>query len=433
MPPTDHPAPQSSPRTLYITANSPGEISGFLVPVVRAVREHLPHLRVAVILLPCTFATGQEEAVASAIHGVDRVIPTRDVWRHILHGPPEPAAALVHLGGDLLYAALMAWRWKIPAWAYQWAQRKWDRFLAGYFVKTEADATRLRRQRISAERIHVVGDLVVDAVRSTLQAASPDPVPPFGYDILAGAPPHVVYMPGSRLTEFRLLTPFLLEVSDRVASKHAGARFSLLVSPYLPHDAILRALESRPDSKVGGVQGRLASGRGALVSPSGTSLALVEQHPLLTLATADVVVSLPGTKTGEAGALARPTLVILPFNRPDVVPWFGLLGLLDLIPFVGARLKGWLLWHLLHDRVGLVGQPNILAGRELVPELKAWLTPDDVAKGVLALIDEPAVALRMREGLMELYRPFEGAADRAVAVVAERISEITASGRGGAR
>lgn len=420
------PLPDLPPRTLYVTANSPGEISGFLAPVVAAARAQMPDLRVAVVLLPCTFATGQEEAVASALAGVDRVIPTRDVWRHILHGPPEPPAALIHLGGDLMYAALMAWRWKTPTWAYQWAQKKWDRFLAGYLVKTDRDAERLRGQGIGADRIHVVGDLVVDAVRTALDRAAADtglesPVPPFGRDIGAGPGPHLVFMPGSRLMEFSLLAPFLLEVCDLVAERHADARFSLMVSPYLPREAIARAVDAPPDDRVGGVRGCLSSDGTMLASPRGTRVALVTRNPHLTLAEADVVVSLPGTKTGEAGALARPTLVIVPFNRPDLVPWFGVLGLLDFIPWVGSKLKGRLLWHLMHDRVPLVAQPNILAGREVVPELKALLTPGDVARRVLGMLDEPTEALRMRQGLMELYRPFEGAASRAVAVVAKHL------------
>jgi hypothetical protein len=57
---------------LLLTANSPGEMAGWVRPLVKAwrAREVGP---ADLLLLPCTFATGQEERVARELEGIDRV------------------------------------------------------------------------------------------------------------------------------------------------------------------------------------------------------------------------------------------------------------------------------------------------------------------------------------------------------------------------
>jgi hypothetical protein len=431
----------STPAALYITANSPGEVAGFLSPMVDALRQALPQVRIAVLLLPCTFATGQEEHVARSLPGVTDVFTSDTILRLMQGPPPYPAAALLHLGGDLAYAARLARRWQTPAWAYQWAQPRWDKHLLGYFVKTAADEQRLRRQGIAPPKIHVVGDLIVDAVQVALTRSQ-------GQDQSQGellapatssaATPHVVLLTGSRLHEVRYLAPFYLEVADRVRQQHPGARFSLLVSPFLEFSSLRSALQLPPDSKFGGVSGRLDDSDPAvwtLQAPSGTVMRLIRAHPLKTMATADLVVSIPGTKTGEAGALARPTLMILPCNRPEEVPYIGLIGLLDWIPLVGKHLKGWLLRTLVQGKLGLLAQPNILANEEIVPELKGVLRPADVAQRVLGLLAEnladgaagdcAPLLTRMSQRLRELYSPSQGAARR----IAEHMAGSLALGK----
>src|SRR5690606_41466355 len=65
-----------------LTANSPGEVSTWLAPVVRALREKTPGARISVFLVPCAFATGAEKAVVAAMPGVDRAFGRAESWRH---------------------------------------------------------------------------------------------------------------------------------------------------------------------------------------------------------------------------------------------------------------------------------------------------------------------------------------------------------------
>lgn len=428
--------------TIYVTANSPGEISGFLVPVVASLRRHFEGARVVVVLLPCTFATGREEAVARAVPGVDDVIATRRLWSIIVRGLPEPGTALVHLGGDLMYAALLARRWGLPTWAFQWANPTWDRWIRGYFVKTEADAERIRRQGIAPERIEVIGDLVVDSVHSALGARAEVPaLPP---DALAPAAPHVVFLPGSRPQEVIFLSRFFLEIAEHVRAMLPGARFSLLLSPFLEWRNVRPGLQGPIDAAVGGIPGTLVTddGLACLVSAAGTRLELVWEGTLETMASSDFVVSIPGTKTGEAGSLGKPMLVLLPLNRMEDIPWHGLLGMLDWLPVVGRMIKLAIYRTMIDRYIGrLYSQPNLMSATPVVPELMGFLTPMLVADKILEIhgcepLGRPRLPLRgrvqsplgpyscngavesgwarMRADLRALYQPFSGAAERAV-------------------
>lgn len=441
-----HELPEAMRKTIYVTANSPGEISGFLVPVVASLRRHWVDARVVVILLPCTFATGREADVARAVPGVDEVLPLGRLWGLILKGLPYPAHALVHLGGDLLYAALLAWRWRIPTWAFQWANRKWDRWIRGYFVKTEADAERLRRQGIDPGRVHVIGDLVVDSVHVALGGGPPIPL-----EAPVPSAPHVVFMPGSRREEVTFLSPFFLEVAEHLHAVKPQSRFSLLLSPFVDWGGVRAGLEAPIDPRLGGLRATLSrdGNRWELVSAAGTRLEVVRQDTLRVMAECDFVVTIPGTKTGEAGTLGKPMLIVLPINCMEKIPWHGLLGMLDWLPFVGRAVKH-LIYSTMVDRYiqRVYSQPNLLAGRPVVPELMGFLSPMLVADKVLEVFGsrpygrEPmplrgrvegprgpysnngAVEsgyARIRTDLASLYAPFSGAAERAVSTVARAL------------
>lgn len=447
--------------TLYVTANGPGEISGFLAPLAAALRRSIPDARVIVILLPCAFATGREEAVARAIPGVYDVIPARRVWFLVVRGLPVRGDAIVHLGGDLMYAALLAWRWRIPSWAVQWAQHRWDRWFRGYFVRTEADRARLREQGISPERVHVIGDMVFDAVHLALRddAARPHATGrlPQAADAPTSSEPHIAFLPGSRDVEVVGLTPFFLEVAEHLRALWPGARFSLLLSPYVQWERIRDSLEHKPDPQTGGVQGTLVrengenggNGTWSLVTSGGARLSIVTEDTPTLLARSDFVVTIPGTKTAEAGSLAKPMLVIIPINRMEQIPWHGLLGLLDWLPLVGRQVKRLIMSTMIESYIGRVyALPNLLATSldkcAVVPEIMGFLSPMLVADKVLEVFGchppgRDSLPLRgrvqgplgpyshngavqstvtdMQKDLLALYAPHAGAADRLVAAI----------------
>lgn len=391
---------------ILITANSPGEIAGLLRPVARILKEKVPSASVKVALLPCVFASGREAAVAAAMEWVDEVYPPAR-FLSLLNGPkPEKKTILLHLGGDLIYAAQMARKWEVPAWAYIWAGKRGDRYFKGYFVRHEMDVSRLIKQGINPGKIFRVGDLVVDSVHGSLsERRDPDP----GEGCM-----RICFLPGSRLREIRALAPFFLEVAAGIRKAIPGCEFNLLLSPFLDRKETFSALRAGPDRKMGGLQGEVLEEDGVMRSPGGTVLRLVGESQYDFLSRADLAIAIPGTKTGEAGCLGVPLITIVPLNRIEEVPFFGILGLLDLVPWAGKHIKGMILEHFVKSRYGFVSQPNILAGREIVPEMVRHMTAGDVAVKALELLQDENGRRRISGELQELYSPHRGAAERLV-------------------
>ena len=137
----------------YITANSPGEIAGFVKPVITRLKRKFPDSTITAILLPCVFSTGTEADVLESLPGIDRVIPSGEFGSFRKSLRPEKKGAVLHFGGDLFYASLLSRKLKLPTFAYIWARKSLDKYFTAYFVKNEKDVERLLGQGIDREKI----------------------------------------------------------------------------------------------------------------------------------------------------------------------------------------------------------------------------------------------------------------------------------------
>jgi hypothetical protein len=371
---------------LLITANSPGEIAGWVRPILR--EWHDRGLGpVDILLLPCSFATGQEERVARTMPGVERVYRPHEYARLWWKGGRDYRDGnLLHLGGDLMYSAFLSWRWKIRSWSYLWARPWWDSAFAGYFTKDDWGVNWLKKRKVSAEKIHLTGDLVLDSVRQHVSQPTLE------------KKNQISYLPGSRSHEAAGLAPFFLELHRRLQKSHPGLQGYLHLSPFLPEDQLQQLLESDPDPKVGGQKGVLENG---VLRHGETQLHIATDRHYQHLSDSSLAISIPGTKTAEAGYLRTPVLTIIPTNRPEHLPSIGLTGLLDFLPG-GAKLKGRLLLRF-KPTVGLLAHPNILAGRALLPEVVEDLQVEPLARLANNLLTERKKLRDVSESLQALY------------------------------
>ncbi len=128
-----------------------------------------------------------------------------------------------------------------------------------------------------------------------------------------------------------------------------------------------------------------------------------------------------GANTAELARLGVPMVVALPLNKLEAMrAWDGLLGLLVNLPGVGivlARLINGVLQHF----IGLVAWPNIWAKREIVPEVRGRLRPDDLAEVVLDLMRHPQRLSEIQQRLL----PFRSEPGAAIAI-ANWIAELLA-------
>ena len=183
----------------------------------------------------------------------------------------------------------------------------------------------------------------------------------------------VALFPGSRFREVRKILPVMLQAALEICAQRSGTRFEVA--------AASEALAAEIQQQV--LKSSLP--RDAVRVGVGESSAIMQR--------ACVGIIASGTATLEAAYLR------LPFVLVYKVSW---------ITYCAARLV---------VRVKHLGMPNVLAGREIVPEfIQHRANPRFIAKAVLNLMNDPALRQRMIADFDEVAGKLgQGDADREAA------------------
>lgn len=484
---------------VVVVANSPGEISGWARPVVERLRAletrvapAFGGLGVVVVVPPCPFASGREAEVAAGIAGVDAVVAPSEYLRYALFGVVPKGlrplsgspGVVVHLGGDPMHSALLSRRLGYPAVLYTDRTAGFVGSFARFMVEDARVEAKLRKKGVPAEKIAIVGNLMIDGVevgvrRDAARAA-------LGVETDA---PLVCLMPGSRKQQIFYAMPFFLRVAEIVKRFRGDAEFVAVLSPYVGPSMVSAALSaaaagppagtagamtaaedaatsSRAGSRRAGVgkwdraetqrgarrseqaRRRLEGARGRLVpladtreasaanalepeylieTDEGASVKLVAVCRYGAMAASDVAVAMPGTVTAELAFLGVPTVVAVPMNVPEEVPLPGLPGLLGGIPIAGRYLKRISVQKAL-ERIEFTAIPNKRQRRMITPEVRGIIGAHDVAIKVLELLQDAKargrIALELRQAMGQ-----PGASVRVASVILETL--MSTGGRRG--
>ena len=131
---------------------------------------------------------------------------------------------------------------------------------------------------------------------------------------------------------------------------------------------------------------------------------------------ADLAVTIPGTNTLELGIAGVPSVVMLPMNKPEVIPLEGIGHWLGLIPVIGTPLKRYAVKLFVEGLNIPVSLPNRFSGENLMIEVKGKVSVAQIASEVIGLLENRAELSRRRERLLETM-PKAGAADRLVRAI----------------
>lgn len=392
---------------IAVTANGPGEVAGWLRPLLRALYERVPKLEVLVFLVPDDYASGYEAQIVRDAFPQARVYDPKTYLRFALgkriEGMPDRADVVQYIGGDLLHVARVHARLKGRAATYKFSRRSYAKLFERAFAVDARNARQLEGWGTPTERIERVGNLAIDG--ALFEA---------GLDEEPGSPADgILLMPGSRGYEVENMVPFFFATALRMLRERPALPIAFAISPFASREQVRNAIESGGHPRLYGARGRLVSegGRDYLVDESGRVRLPVLSNALAAAKAARLVLTIPGTKTIEIAALGKPVVALTPLNAPELVTINGPLTYLNRIPLVGVPLK----------RAAAVAvsrrfvhhtQPNMDAGTALIREVHGTVTPGRVARVTLDGYDDSAWIAEAGSALAALYRDHVGAAAR---------------------
>jgi lipid-A-disaccharide synthase len=385
--------------------NGPGELCGWLLPAVEHLKARAPDMRITAVITPCQYASGRERDVAAASPAIDEVVTfasfVRRSWANRPARGQSADTLVVHFGGDPFYSRVAGALSRAPVWRFgtSAAGRRWTK---RFLVPDDRIRTKLIRQGVAADRITVVGQIVVDSVLpAQSQPRHPEPGPVVGERVLL--------LPGSRLFELERMVPFFARVIDETLSRRPGTVFAMSLSSFVTRAqfrthalaASCDVVESGPDLWLG--------------TPRGYRCRVLEGGWHAAAGPEALAVTLPGTNTLQLAALGTPMLVLLPLNWGERIPLDGLLGLLLPVALPFGLVKRYLV-RAMASRVRYLALPNILASERIVPEMRGVLQPPAVAEAVAALMADSERRAAMSARLRDVAGQ-PGAADRTAAAI----------------
>ncbi|GAC1539803.1 MAG: hypothetical protein NVS2B17_15460 [Candidatus Velthaea sp.] len=399
---------------LALTANGPGEFSGWVRPLLAALYAREPALDVRLFFVPDDYATGREAAVARGLFPQAHVYAPREYLRFAfggtLEGLPARADRVQYLGGDLMHAARLHKRFGGIATSYKFSRKSYRDLFARVFALDEANRTQLLGWSTPPERIDVVGNLAIDGALAEASGAFGDPPSDAARD-------GIIILPGSRRHEVATLYAMFVAVAIQLRER-LGNDVPIVFgrSPFTTDDELACGLALGGDYRVFGVRGEVVDD-GTAIRSGAYTFPLV-RATMRAAASARLAISIPGTKLIELAAIGTPAISCVPLNAPELAVINGPLQYVGRLPLVGAPLKR-AATLAAAARFKYFAQPNIDADREILPELSGTLFPSRIAAVAAERYADAAWCARTGAELRDLYAGHAGAAQRMSAALLE--------------
>jgi hypothetical protein len=432
---------------ILILSNGPGEVTTWVRPVVKALRQKLGDerslVRISVVLSPCPNGTGKEAAIAQSYPEVDRVQSAEHFFPFLLQGKTaenwdwHEKGVVVFLGGDQFFPVVIGRRLGYRTVVYAEWDTRWHRWIDQFGVmKPEIIADAPKKY---AHKLTVVGDLMADVGigdwelgignPEDLGSTTSYPVPsPQSQIELIGL------LPGSKSAKLAQGVPLTLAIAESIHRARPQTRFVIPVAPTLEYSTLARFADPQQNpliQQLGWAEAKLvipptdSCDRPFLKTSNGLCVELWRAFPAHDLLSqCCLCLTTVGANTAELGSLAVPMIVLLPMQQLDAMrAWDGLPGLLARLPGIGqgfAKVINFIVLQQTLRKKRLFAWPNIWAQKEIVPELVGNLEPSEVAQLALDYLEHPEKLEEMRSQLRSV-RGQPGAAQNLAQLVKESL------------
>ncbi|WP_424097197.1 hypothetical protein [Moorena producens] len=240
-------------------SNGPGELTTWVRPVVKALRETLGNdrslLRISVVLSPCPHATGKEDAIAKSYPEVDRVQAAEDFLPFLLSGKTaenwdwHPQGVVLFLGGDQFFPVVISKRLGYRSVVYAEWDARWYRWIDHFGVMKPDIIAQV--PKTYAHKFTIVGDLMAEIrglqVNKGLQVAGSQVnqelqvtqgLQVTGYqvtgsteDTLEHSTEVIALLPGSKPAKLAQGVPLSLAIAEHIHRARPQTRFVIPVAP----------------------------------------------------------------------------------------------------------------------------------------------------------------------------------------------------------
>ncbi|MBW4507173.1 MAG: lipid-A-disaccharide synthase [Scytonematopsis contorta HA4267-MV1] len=409
---------------ILILSNGPGEVTTWVRPVVKALRQKLgddrDKVRISVVLSPCPNASGKEVDIALSYPEVDRVQGAEHFLSFLVFGKTNEhwdwrnQGVIVFLGGEPFFPVVIGKRLGYRTVVYAEWEARWHGLVDCFAIMKKEVATKVKQKY--SHKFTVVGDLIAEAGNFSNGLNT---------DVRDKKQTKIIgILPGSKAAKLAQGAPLTLAIAEYVYLKRPETKFVLPLAPTLDSETLASFADpgKNPIAKYfGDISAKLVESEpNFLETGKGMQVELYTKYPAYeVLSQCSICLTTVGANTAELGSLGVPMIVLLPTQQLDAMrAWDGLPGLLANLPGVGSSFAKLINWFFL-QRKGLLAWPNIWAQEEIVPELVGKLDPKDVGEMVLDYLENPEKLQQVREKLQSV-RGSTGAADK----IAELVSGL---------
>lgn len=413
---------------ILILSNGPGEVTTWVRPVVKSLRQILGNdptqVRISVILSPCPNATGKEVAIARDYPEVDRVQGAEHFPQFLFRGKTvenwdwRERGVVLFLGGDQVFTVVISKRLGYRSVTYAEWDARWWRWIDRFGIMKPELLQKVPQQY--HPKFTVVGDLMADVAQDKSSNVFSNSID--------SEKQIIGLLPGSKAAKLAQGLPLSLAIADYLHIQKPQTKFIIPVAPTLDLSALAKFADPQKNPVLKMVNGSPATlikqnDQDYLQTEQGLLVELHREYPAHNILTqCQICITTVGANTAELAALGVPMIVLIPMQQLDAMrSWDGLPGILVRLPGVGSAFANLINGYILRQG-RLFAWPNIWAKAAIVPELVGNLTAAQVGDLVIDYLDHPEKLQQMSDRLQQV-RGLPGAAMKLAEVVAEEIRE----------
>jgi hypothetical protein len=394
-----------------ILSNSPGEIYTWVIPASHIIKSNFKLNKFDLYLTPCMFASNKEYYLIYYLNIFDKIFKPKETIFRIFFKNKSHYDIFFHMGGDIWYSTKFKSKDNILI-SYGWGNKKLDKYYDFYLVPNQYYLNKLINRNLNLNKIIKIKDLAfykIDQIDfSTLVKEN-----------------SIGFMLGSRLIEFLTLYDIYYQTIEFLINEHGldNYKFYFYISPFVLVDVINqdisliynKKIENKKDFDNKIIDYLIKNNKKfKLILDEKIEFIFDDESKYKSIYKNELVVTIPGSKTNEIGYISTPMLIILPTQKPEYIPIWGIAGWFDFFGNLGKKIKGIFVKNYINSFIKtkkrFISLPNMIANNEIVKEYIDDIYPDNLAKKIIETLSDKNYLNTAKNELKKIYEKWNSEA-----------------------